>query len=245
MAASPLVAAAPEPEPTPAPAPAPVAEPEPAPAPVAEPEPTPVVQEAPAAPEPVVEQAPAPEPVKVPEPVKEPEPVKVPEPEPEKPVELNQRMAAFTVEDLPKSPQVAAAQTSSPVGGSFRVKNDKCAVCSKPVYPMDKMVADKIVFHKTCMRCAHCDKVLGLGNFAALNGKYYCKPHFKQLFQAKGNYSDGFGEEKPTAKWEPQVAGYALGKFTPSNYLNFINADFLTFFFFRSKEIQLNFFIIL
>merc|ERR1712232_1025931 len=58
------------------------------------------------------------------------------------------------------------------------------------------------------MKCTHCNKTLGLGNFAALNGKYYCKPHFKQLFQQKGNYSDGFGEEKPTAKWAPQAIAF-------------------------------------
>jgi len=40
-----------------------------------------------------------------------------------------------------------------------------------------------------------------------MNGKWYCKPHFKQLFATKGNYSDSFGEDKPTAKWAP-VAGY-------------------------------------
>jgi hypothetical protein len=33
---------------------------------------------------------------------------------------------------------------------------------------------------------------LQLGNYAALNGVFYCKPHFKQLFAVKGNYSDGF-----------------------------------------------------
>jgi hypothetical protein len=29
----------------------------------------------------------------------------------------------------------------------------------------------------------------------------YCKPHFKQLFKAKGNYSEGFGEEQHKNKW--------------------------------------------
>jgi hypothetical protein len=29
----------------------------------------------------------------------------------------------------------------------------------------------------------------------------YCKPHFKQLFKAKGNYSEGFGEEQHKMKW--------------------------------------------
>jgi hypothetical protein len=27
-------------------------------------------------------------------------------------------------------------------------------------------------------------------------GVYFCKPHFKQLFALKGNYSEGFGKNK-------------------------------------------------
>ncbi|KAH6563593.1 hypothetical protein BASA50_001630 [Batrachochytrium salamandrivorans] len=67
-----------------------------------------------------------------------------------------------------------------------------CTICSKVVYPMDRLSADDKVFHKSCLRCGHCSKVLSLGNYAALNGVFYCKPHFKQLFALKGNYSDGF-----------------------------------------------------
>jgi hypothetical protein len=41
--------------------------------------------------------------------------------------------------------------------------------------------------------------------FRALNSnavlQVYCKPHFKQLFKAKGNYSEGFGEEQHKMKW--------------------------------------------
>jgi hypothetical protein len=74
----------------------------------------------------------------------------------------------------------------------FEVKRDACSICSKTVYPMDKIAADEKIFHKTCLRCLHCNKVLSLGNYAALNGGFYCKPHFKQLFALKGNYSDGF-----------------------------------------------------
>jgi hypothetical protein len=46
--------------------------------------------------------------------------------------------------------------------------------------------------HKSCLRCGHCSKVLQLGNYASLNQVFYCKPHFKQLFAVKGNYTDGF-----------------------------------------------------
>jgi hypothetical protein len=104
---------------------------------------------------------------------------------------------------------MSATPPRSPgLGGS-----EKCVVCEKRVYEMEKMAADGKVFHKGCMKCEHCQKSLGLGNYAALNGKYYCKPHFKQLFAEKGNYSEGFGEEKPTAKWGNTPPAYGFGNF--------------------------------
>jgi hypothetical protein len=67
---------------------------------------------------------------------------------------------------------------------------------------MEAIVADSKTFHKTCLRCCHCNNVLKLGNYAALQGKYYCKPHFKQLFALKGNYDEGFGTQQHKTKWE-------------------------------------------
>lgn len=45
----------------------------------------------------------------------------------------------------------------------------------------EKLVADEFVCHKSCFRCEQCKCVLKLGTYAALEGKYYCKPHFKQV----------------------------------------------------------------
>jgi hypothetical protein len=44
--------------------------------------------------------------------------------------------------------------------------------------------------------------VLKLGNYASLDGKLFCKTHFKQLFKTKGNYSEGFGKLKPQQEFE-------------------------------------------
>ena len=66
---------------------------------------------------------------------------------------------------------------------------------------MEKLEADGSIFHKKCFQCAECKKSVGLGSYAALGGKIYCKPHFKQLFKLKGNYSEGFGEEQHKHKW--------------------------------------------
>ncbi|ELR21906.1 LIM domain containing protein [Acanthamoeba castellanii str. Neff] len=82
--------------------------------------------------------------------------------------------------------------------------NAKCAICAKTVYAMERMDADGMSFHKTCMKCEECNCTLKLGNYASLAGKYYCKTHFKQLFKLKGNYDQGFGREQPKMKWQKE-----------------------------------------
>ncbi|KXS17101.1 hypothetical protein M427DRAFT_54759 [Gonapodya prolifera JEL478] len=48
-----------------------------------------------------------------------------------------------------------------------------------------------------------------LGNFAFNAGRYYCKPHFKQLFAIKGNYSGGFqNDNKSPSSFNP--SGYGM-----------------------------------
>jgi len=78
----------------------------------------------------------------------------------------------------------------------------KCDLCSKTVYATEKIKMDEKVYHRNCLKCSHCGNVLKLGNYASLKGKIYCKPHFKQLFNSKGNYNEGFGEEKLTVQWQ-------------------------------------------
>jgi hypothetical protein len=51
--------------------------------------------------------------------------------------------------------------------------------------------------------------MLKLGNYAAISGRYYCKPHFKQLFALKGNYTEGFRTDEDTTKHEPVRAKQA------------------------------------
>jgi cysteine/glycine-rich protein len=91
--------------------------------------------------------------------------------------------------------------------GKSTLNSEKCEKCSKTVYATEKIVIEekdgKKVYHKACLRCSHCQVVLTLGNYSAMNGVTYCKPHLKQLFATKGNYDEGFGKEKHTTKWEP------------------------------------------
>lgn len=79
-----------------------------------------------------------------------------------------------------------------------------CDTCQKTVYPMERLVANKQIFHKSCFRCHHCNNKLSIGNYASLHGNVYCKPHFSQLFKSKGNYDEGFGRKPHKELWVPK-----------------------------------------
>uniref|UniRef100_UPI003AAADE23 LIM domain and actin-binding protein 1-like n=1 Tax=Centroberyx gerrardi TaxID=166262 RepID=UPI003AAADE23 len=84
---------------------------------------------------------------------------------------------------------------------------ETCVACLKTVYPLERLVADQHIYHKPCFRCAHCNTKLSLGNYASLHGNVYCKPHFNQLFKAKGNYDEGFGHRPHKELWTPRAEG--------------------------------------
>ncbi|XP_062385430.1 uncharacterized protein LOC134072653 [Sardina pilchardus] len=76
-----------------------------------------------------------------------------------------------------------------------------CSACLKPVYPMEKLVAGKLVLHKLCFCCKHCKKKLSIHNHSALYGEFYCTTHYQQLFKRKGNYDEGFGHKQHKDRW--------------------------------------------
>ncbi|CAO2600872.1 LIM domain and actin-binding protein 1 [Lemmus lemmus] len=78
---------------------------------------------------------------------------------------------------------------------------ESCVGCQKTVYPMERLLANKQVFHISCFRCSYCNNKLSLGTYASLHGRIYCKPHFSQLFKSKGNYDEGFGHRPHKALW--------------------------------------------
>uniref|UniRef100_A0A4W5L004 LIM zinc-binding domain-containing protein n=1 Tax=Hucho hucho TaxID=62062 RepID=A0A4W5L004_9TELE len=98
--------------------------------------------------------------------------------------------------DLPK----AARKFCLPV-------RETCIACLKTVYPLERLVANTQIFHTACFRCLHCNTKLSLGNYASLHGNVYCKPHFSQLFKAKGNYDEGFGHRPHKELWTPRAEG--------------------------------------
>ncbi|XP_035475208.2 LIM domain-containing protein isoform X3 [Scophthalmus maximus] len=78
---------------------------------------------------------------------------------------------------------------------------EMCSGCLKPVYPMEKITADKYIFHKTCFVCKQCKKKLSMYNYTPLHGEFYCIFHYQQLFRRKGNYDEGFGHAQHKNQW--------------------------------------------
>ncbi|NWV49454.1 XIRP2 protein, partial [Daphoenositta chrysoptera] len=106
-------------------------------------------------------------------------------------------------------------------------ENETCKLCQQRVYPMERLVADKQNFHKSCFRCHHCGSQLSLGNYASLHGKIYCKPHFKQLFKSKGNYDEGFGHKQHKELWNSKDQRSSIDSTQPeeTNPINSVPVD--------------------
>ncbi|KAL6578888.1 LIM domain-containing protein WLIM2b [Orobanche minor] len=81
------------------------------------------------------------------------------------------------------------SRAPSRVSSFFSGTQDKCAVCTKTVYPLEKVIMEGEFYHKSCFRCAHGGCFLTTSSYAALDGILYCKPHFAQLFKEKGSYT--------------------------------------------------------
>ncbi|XP_078662225.1 uncharacterized protein LOC144906126 isoform X7 [Branchiostoma floridae x Branchiostoma belcheri] len=104
---------------------------------------------------------------------------------------------------LSRSVRDRASETDTTMSTVKQIQDssDKCKTCGKRVYPVEKLVADKNIYHNTCFKCAECNRTLRVGTYASIDGAIYCKPHFQQLFKLKGNYDEGFGKERAVKKW--------------------------------------------
>lgn len=58
-----------------------------------------------------------------------------------------------------------------------------CKVCEQHVYQMERMMAEKSVYHKKCFRCHQCKIQLRVDNYSSHEGQVYCKAHHRQIFQ--------------------------------------------------------------
>ncbi|XP_054472702.1 LOW QUALITY PROTEIN: LIM domain and actin-binding protein 1-like [Anoplopoma fimbria] len=123
----------------------------------------------------------------------------VPAPKTSAPVNQNHNPATECNGESSEQPK-ASRKFTPPV-------RETCIACLKTVYPLERLMVLQHVYHKCCFRCDHCSTKLSLGNYASLHGTVYCKPHFNQLFKAKGNYDEGFGHRPHKELWEPRADG--------------------------------------
>uniref|UniRef100_A0A087YCC3 LIM domain containing 2 n=2 Tax=Poecilia TaxID=8080 RepID=A0A087YCC3_POEFO len=77
---------------------------------------------------------------------------------------------------------------------------EMCSACLTPVYPVERMVVNKLILHHNCFCCKHCKKKLSTHNYSSLYGEFYCISHYQQLFKRKGNY-EGFGHTQHKDRW--------------------------------------------
>ncbi|XP_066529316.1 LIM domain and actin-binding protein 1a isoform X2 [Hoplias malabaricus] len=117
--------------------------------------------------------------------------------------EPNSRKGSSTDSNGPTPTTPVSDQGQNKALKKFRLPvRETCVMCLKTVYPLERLVANQQVYHNTCFRCAHCNTKLSLGSYASLHSNVYCKPHFCQLFKAKGNYEEGFGLRPHKELWE-------------------------------------------
>ncbi|BFG06632.1 uncharacterized protein DMAD_13612 [Drosophila madeirensis] len=65
-------------------------------------------------------------------------------------------------------------------------QRENCRQCDKPVYKMEETILqfknEKVIFHKTCLRCRDCSKQLKPESYHVHDGNIYCTVHFKLIF---------------------------------------------------------------
>ncbi|XP_078369100.1 uncharacterized protein LOC144653062 [Oculina patagonica] len=80
---------------------------------------------------------------------------------------------SLSVEETKETTKDKAPSHTSPA--------DKCVVCGRTVYQMEKCNFDSSVLHRQCVKCSVCKRLLTVGNFVIAESKVYCKPHGKAV----------------------------------------------------------------
>ncbi|XP_061909488.1 LIM domain and actin-binding protein 1a isoform X2 [Entelurus aequoreus] len=126
---------------------------------------------------------------------------------------------SFSAESNGSGPGSAACSPAK-TPRNFRLPvRETCVSCQKTVYPLERLVANQQIFHSACFRCCHCNTKLSLVNYASLHNNVYCKPHFCQLFKAKGNYDEGFGHRPHKELWESKGEAGDITSPQPNSYI--------------------------
>ncbi|CAG8516115.1 5476_t:CDS:2 [Diversispora eburnea] len=77
-------------------------------------------------------------------------------------------------------------------GWTLPANNDICPRCTKPVYAAEAILGAGVKYHRLCLRCVSCSKLLDPGNMTDRDSKIYCCPCYSKEFGPKG-YGYGGG----------------------------------------------------
>jgi len=62
---------------------------------------------------------------------------------------------------------------------------EKCDICTKSVYAVERVAAGGRVFHKLCFKCSVCKMTLNINNYSQSEGTLYCKNDFQKHVTGK------------------------------------------------------------
>jgi hypothetical protein len=55
-----------------------------------------------------------------------------------------------------------------------------CHICNKIVYPVERVVAAKNIYHNVCFKCCKCSKKLTPTTFNSHEGQLFCRAHYNE-----------------------------------------------------------------
>ncbi|XP_053945581.1 F-actin-monooxygenase Mical isoform X3 [Anastrepha ludens] len=103
-------------------------------------------------------------------------------------------------------------KSSAKVALAFKKQaaSEKCHFCKQIVYLMEKITAEDLVFHRSCLKCHHCHTNLRLGGYAFdrddPNGRFYCTQHYRLPAKAIRPVLRKPGQRKPTQQQQAAAA---------------------------------------
>ncbi|KAF7259975.1 hypothetical protein EG68_02586 [Paragonimus skrjabini miyazakii] len=109
-----------------------------------------------------------------------------------------------------------------------------CYVCSKKVYPAERLNILKRIYHRNCFRCHTCQHLLEISRFGVIDGVPYCNPHHKQALNlgawGKPDVPDSSQSTKPPptpSAVSDVVKCYSCGtKVYPAEQLNILKRTY-------------------
>ncbi|KAJ2957972.1 hypothetical protein NQZ79_g6408 [Umbelopsis isabellina] len=68
---------------------------------------------------------------------------------------------------------------------NMQISGDLCAKCNKPVYAAELVLGASKKYHKMCLRCSTCNKLLDSSNMVDKDFTIYCRPCHSKAFGPK------------------------------------------------------------